>query len=250
LGSYNAPVDPVDSATDVHDAQEAVNVSQKSPAFPSISRRIAWENRESPTKVNQSQSNASESKSMEDDRETQTPPNIVPFPAAHADTVEHDTNSSEQAVLEATKQVAAILNLPVTDNLARVVADYLGDPSLSLLGEADAAREWIEDPRRNRKRVPLTPAFFRRWLKREHEAIQRGYAPAGAFLQKTSDGTRPLSVHRASTTINGTGPPVIHGTSAAEQAENPYHAFVSARAKEVMHRRLSRQEEVRHEASP
>ena len=45
--------------------------------------------------------------------------------------------------------MAAILKLPVTDDLARVVADYLARPGLSLLGEADAAVEWIADPKRN-----------------------------------------------------------------------------------------------------
>ncbi|MGZ3646560.1 MAG: hypothetical protein ACXVCM_22245 [Ktedonobacteraceae bacterium] len=148
-----------------------------------------------------------------------------------------------------TKQVATILHLPVNDRLQRVVADYLDDSSLSLLGEADAAREWIEDPGRNRKRVPLTPAFFRRWLKREHEAAHHGYVLPGAFLQQEPNRTRPVSVHAASTTPNGVGPPGILGNQATEQTENPYQAFVSARAQAVLHRTMSRQE-VQHEAAP
>jgi hypothetical protein len=187
---------------------------------------------------------------MEDDGEAQPPPNIVPFPAARADADDVETNCSDVGVIEATKQVAAILNLPVTDGLERVVADYLGDPTLSLLGEADAAREWIDDPRRNRKQQQLTPVFFRRWLKREHEAAQRGHAPPGVFAQETSHGMKSSPVHSASAFANGIGPPGMQVTAPAVQAENPYQAFVSARAQEVMRRALSRQEEVRHEAAP
>jgi len=208
-------------------------------------------NREIPTQFKLSESNSSESKLIEDEGEKQPPPNIVLFPAARDDADDEiDTKKAETEVIAVTKQVATILNLPVNDRLQRVIADYLDDTSLSLLGEADAAREWIEDPRRNRKRKQLTPAFFRCWLKREHEATHRGYAPPGAFLQETSGGTRPSSVQEASTTANGVGPPGMTGTRAVEHAENPYQAFVSTRAKEVMRRAVSRQEEVRREAAP
>jgi hypothetical protein len=244
------PLESARAETGTNGTQASVDVSQKSPEIPRISQRIAGENRESPTQVNLSESKSSESKSMEDDQETQPPPNVLPFPAAHADADEDTTNTAEQAVFEATKQVSSILNLTVTDGLARVVADYLGDPSLSLLGEADAAREWIEDPRRNRKRQRLTPVFFRRWLKREHEGVNRGYGSPGAFLQETQDGKRPVLVQAASTIANDIGPPGMPGTRRAEHAENPYQAFVHVRAQAVMRRALSRQEEGRHEASP
>ena len=144
-----------------------------------------------------------------------------------------------------------ILNLPVTERLQRVVADYLDDSSLSLLGEADAAREWIEDPRRNRKRKQLTPAFFRCWLKREHVTASRGYGPPGAILQEKAGGIYPTSVRASQTTTNGIGPPDgMPGTGKTEHAVNPYQAYVSARAQAVMRRALSKQEEVRHEANP
>jgi hypothetical protein len=208
-------------------------------------------NRENPTQLNLSESKLSKSKLIEDEGETQPPPNIVPFPAARDDADDEITNKNVEAeVLAATKQVSAILNIPVTEGLQRVVADYLDDSSLSLLGEADAAREWIEDPRRNRKRKQLTPAFFRCWLKREHEAAQRGYGTGGAFLQETAHGSLPTSVRATHLSANGTGPPGVSGSGTTEHAENPYQAFVNARAKAVMRHALSRQEEVRHEASP
>ena len=118
------------------------------------------------------------------------------------------------------------------------------------LGEADAAREWIEDPRRNRKRKQLTPAFFRCWLKREHDAAYRGYDPPRAFQSETAGKTGPARVRATRLPTNGTGPPGVTENVATEQTENPYQAYVAARAQEVMLRAASRQEEVRYEASP
>jgi hypothetical protein len=176
----------------------------------------------------------------------------VPFPAARddADDKQH-TKNAEREVMAATKQVAEILNIPMTERLQRVVSDYLGDPSLSLLGEADAAREWIEDPGRNLKRKQLTPAFFRCWLKREHEASRRGYGSGGTFVQEATGKTALATVRLPRTAVNGTGPPGgMPEITPAEHPENPYQAYVNARAQAVMRRVLSRQEEVRHEASP
>jgi hypothetical protein len=147
-------------------------------------------------------------------------------------------------VVEATKQVAAILKLPVTDDLARVVADYLARPGLSLLGEADAAVEWIADNKRNHKRQPMTPAFFRRWVKRETETARRGYVAPGAPATDTarSARARPAPARLAA---NGTGPP---GTT---PADNPYHAFVTQRAEQLLRRaRGIQQEEASHETTP
>lgn len=89
--------------------------------------------------------------------------NVVLFPAPTSDT----TTVSQERIQAVTKQIALILKLAHNDALSRIVDEYLPDPRLSLLGEADAAREWIDDPRRNRKKQRMTPAFFRRWIKRE-----------------------------------------------------------------------------------
>src|SRR5579859_3028282 len=99
------------------------------------------------------------------------PDNVVAFPAFSAG----DSGASVQApkaLREKTQQVASILKLPVDDALLRIVEEYGADPALSVLGEADAAREWIENPRRNQKGQRMSPAFFRRWLKREQETLQ------------------------------------------------------------------------------
>jgi hypothetical protein len=207
-------------------------------------------NREIPSQYNLSESNLIQVKRIE--VEGATPPNVVPFPTARDDANDElETKNGESEVIAATKQVAAILNISVTERLQRVVADYLGDPSLSLLGEADAAREWIEDPRRNRKRKQLTPAFFRCWLKREHETVQRGYGSGDPFRKAPAGGTALAPDRVKRTPANGTGPPGDRpGTRATEQIANPYQAYVNARAQEVMRRALSRQEAVRYEASP
>jgi hypothetical protein len=137
--------------------------------------------------------------------------------------------------------VAGILKLPATDDLARVVADYRGSPGLSLLGEADAAAEWIADPKRNRKRQPITPAFFRRWLKRETETVGRG-SVAPATNTASLGGAQPAQARLAA---NGAGPP---GTPTEE---NPYHTYVNQRAEQLLRRaRGTQQEEASHETTP
>src|SRR5215472_4734328 len=78
-------------------------------------------NRENPTQFKLSESNSSQCKLIEDEGETQPPPNIVPFPAARDDADDHDRKNAVRDVIPATKQVAAILNLPVTERLQRVV---------------------------------------------------------------------------------------------------------------------------------
>lgn len=63
-------------------------------------------------------------------------------------------------------QIAFYLQLPLTTELEAVVREFENAPTLSLIGEAIEARCWVNDLRRNRMRQPMTPAFFRRWLKR------------------------------------------------------------------------------------
>ncbi|HLX56553.1 MAG TPA: hypothetical protein VKR83_05985, partial [Ktedonobacteraceae bacterium] len=89
---------------------------------------------------------------------------VVSFPTART-----SSTSPEQHLEQSTLQLAHILKIAVSPALVRIAEEYLEDPLLSLLGEADAAREYIDDRQRNRKGQRMTPAFFRRWLKREHE---------------------------------------------------------------------------------
>jgi hypothetical protein len=116
LVSVAVPVAGDASQADTHHLQGVVDVSQQSPEFPRNPRRNAGENRESLTQLNLSESNSSESKSIEGDQQAQPPPNVVPFPAARVDDADEKTNHTEQAILEATQQVAAILKLPVIVN--------------------------------------------------------------------------------------------------------------------------------------
>ncbi len=96
------------------------------------------------------------------------------------------------------QQIARILQLPITDALTRLVTEYTTLGALALLGEADAAREWIDDPARNQRHSGMTVAFFRRWLKRELErrercsALQRpGSAPTEAPVGSRSRSAGP-----------------------------------------------------------
>src|SRR5579883_3398202 len=106
---------------------------------------------------------------------------------------------SQKQIHTVTWHIARILKLSVSDALTRVVAEYIAIPGISLLGEADAAREWIEDSRRNRQHKRMTPAFFRGWLKREQEALRQRQAErsqatgTGRSSPTSSPGTPPSS---------------------------------------------------------
>ncbi|HEU5375293.1 MAG TPA: hypothetical protein VFV38_07630 [Ktedonobacteraceae bacterium] len=91
-------------------------------------------------------------------------------------------------------QVAEILRLPVSGALTRLVTEYTTFGSLALLGEADAAREWIDDGARNRSKKRMTVAFFRRWLKREQEMAERRHtAQASQAMQMPIAGSASSS---------------------------------------------------------
>ena len=214
---------PASEADSIH-LQGSGDAAQHSPEFPRNPQRNAGDNRESLTQVKLSESNLSESNVIEDEDEGQPPPNVVTFPAAR-DAADSGSSYQTEQILEATKQVAAILKLSPTDALARVVADFIHDPGISLFGEADAAREWIEDRQRNRRNQRLTPAFFRRWLKREQESsrrsLTRSLSPPGLSASlPASSGQR---------VANGAGPPASTGA-----ADDPYHLYVEQRARALL----------------
>jgi len=106
----------------------------------------------------------------EEGEKQQLPPNVVTFRTSHTTGGGTEEETPEKTpVSESTQQLARILKLSPSEGLQRLIEDYRDDPHLSLLGEADAAREWIDDPKRNRKHQQMSLAFFRRWLRREQE---------------------------------------------------------------------------------
>src|SRR5207247_5803957 len=117
--------------------------------------------------------NLSESNSSEGE-EHEPPHNVVTFPSSRpkgttTSTNEHTADNFEHPpTQQTTREVSAILRLPASDALVRIVGDYQDDPRLHLLGEADAAREYIDDPRRNRRGQRMSPPFFRRSPRRGH----------------------------------------------------------------------------------
>ena len=148
-----------------------------------------------------------------EEEEEATPPNVVAFPTAHTSTTS-TASLSVSHFEEVTTKIAVILKLTTDEALKRIVTDYCHDATLSLFGEADAAREWIDDPRRNRKGQRMTPAFFRRWLKREHEDV----------LKRQATGTTGPVFHAPPR-----GQEVVRGTPAAD----PYAEFLARRTREV-----------------
>jgi hypothetical protein len=91
------------------------------------------------------------------------PHNILPFPAIGVGV----SSSAHEHLEVATNKIAQTLQLPVTEALTQIVQEFLGTSTLSLVGEAIEAREWIDDPGRNHSHKQMSLAFFRRWLKRE-----------------------------------------------------------------------------------
>jgi hypothetical protein len=165
------PVPPAkEDATLPDEAKEQPeSSSQNFPEFPRENSGKSASSQHSPSQFKVSESNSSEGE------EREPPNNVVTFPCGRANGTTTSTDErtcSDQERLHAqhtTQEAAAILNLPASDALVRIVQDYQHDPLLHLLGEADAAREYIDDPRRNRHKQRMSPAFFRRWLRREHE---------------------------------------------------------------------------------
>ena len=128
------------------------------------------------------------------------PHRVVPFPhsRASASTARGSAQGNDLPAL--THQVARILNIPVTEALVRLVEDYAPRADLSLLGEADAAREWLDDPQHHQR---ASPAFFRRWLKRELASVERQHHA----LQRLPTGTGgERSVPRSAAPPSGAGP--------------------------------------------
>src|SRR5450755_2877783 len=186
-----------EDATPADETQEALEtVSQHFPEFPREIPGNAANSRKFPSQVNLIESNSIQSNSGEGE-EREPPPNVVTFPSGRRDTTTTSTDEKihsdhEPRDAESTTQaVASILCLPTSDALLRIVQDYQDDPLLRLLGEADAAREYIDDVRRNRHGQLMSPAFFRRWLRREHEDAKQRLAPRLATAATGTEGNAP-----------------------------------------------------------
>ncbi|SRR5579875_295902 len=112
----------------------------------------------------------SEEKRREAEREL--PAGITRFPNPKPSSSASTSQSSEKTLQETTEQIASLLKLPVSQELREVVQEFLPVMTLSLVGEAIEASAWVSDPRRNGSQRLMTPAFFRRWLRRSQQNAQ------------------------------------------------------------------------------
>ncbi len=164
---------------------------QEAPTLPQNPLGIrgrSWETR--PEEEEEKEEESEQKQKRREQEEASLPARVVNFPAPRGSSAV--SSGSPQTLDEGTPmatQVAQILGLPLTPALCRVVEDYHGDAALSLLGEADAAREWIHNPRRNHKEQSMTPTFFRRWLQRECEHRQ------GSVTRQISDSSGGAASH-------------------------------------------------------
>ena len=171
------------------------------------------ENVQKPVQEDEGEEEKEEESESESEEEAEgAPPNVVPFPQL---TPPPAPPLSPEKRDEVTYQIASILKLTVNDALKRIVEDYAQDHTLSLFGEADAAREWVDDTRRNRKGQCMSNAFFRRWLKREHEDVLK---------QQAATGTTGQAYH---------APPPRGKATRDIPTNDPYAAFLAQRIREV-----------------
>ncbi len=196
---------------------------QETPGDSSNSHESPGETRETPLEGEEEKEQEEKGKGTVSEDEEGTPPNVVFFPSPSADV----SLSQDEKLYQVTVQVANILKLEVSEALQRIVSEYVGDISVSLLGEADAAREWIDDKRRNRNGQRMSPAFFRRWLKREQES----YLERHKRQMNQANGTTGMSPRR--TAIPSRSGSRGEPATSSSEAEDPYEAFVRRRALEV-----------------
>jgi hypothetical protein len=184
---YPAPPQPE------QDAQEfAGKMHANSGETPALAGKMHANSGETPAQSNIREDNIREDNVGEGQEQEAQPSNIVAFPTSTTTTSDDDADgqNEQEKITYLTHQVAGILKLFPGDALRRIVQDYHADPSLSLLGEADAAREWIDDPQRNQKHKRMSPAFFRHWLQRERETrAQREAERTAASHQVKGTGT-------------------------------------------------------------
>lgn len=129
-------------------------------------------------------------------------------------------------------QVAFYLQLPITTELKAIVGEFENTPTLSLIGEAIEARSWVGDPRRNRRGQQMTPAFYRRWLKRsrgDYAAPEQNRSQAKPTALRASSGERSLA--------KGSLPP-------EPPVNDPYQEYFLRRLAEVKAQSSQKQEEV------
>jgi hypothetical protein len=169
---YPAPPSPPDGSSD--DGSPSPTLSEKVRESSTFSDKV-----EKPPLEGEEEEIESESEEEDEgEREHYPPTNVVTFPTSPRDD-DGDEQKKRNIPERELTQVARILRLPPDEALLRIVQDYRASPGLSLLGEADSARAWIDDPRRNKSRKNMTVGFFRNWLKRECESRKlRQEAPA------------------------------------------------------------------------
>jgi len=124
-----------------------------------------------------------------------------------------DVSLRNERVTRIVTELAAILRLPRTPELRRLVEEYAAVPDLSLLGEADAAREWLANPKRNSQKQTMSLGFFRNWLKREvaalrEQEVRREQAKLAAAAQgaPSASATSELGKQTLYPTIDQLGP--------------------------------------------
>lgn len=165
----------------------------------------------------------------ETEEENAPPARVTRFPGPHLSqpSTTAPGSSDQCSFLRAneleklTKQVASLLKLEMTTDLRAIVQEFSPLSTISLVGEAIEACAWIEDQRRNRKQQQMTPAFFRRWLKRErgdYGLPQGNHFPVPSEPKATRPGERSL---------------LVQSPASSRTLADPYQAYIQQRVAEI-----------------
>ena len=199
-------------------------------AFPTEVRQNllghARETQESPGESSLEEEGEKEEEQEEKDKgnedEGMMPPDSEPAPPFHPQRSSGDASLSPKNQGVKIDQIALYLQLPLTAELEAVAREFENTSTLSLIGEAIEARCWVNDHQRNRTRQPMTPAFFRRWLKRsrgDYGTREQGHGRSVPGTQETHRGE-----HRKA---------AVSLPEGSSQANDPYQAHVLRRLAEV-----------------
>lgn len=90
-------------------------------------------------------------------------------------------------------QIASVLHLPESPELHEIIQEFASIPTCSVLGEAIEARAWIDDQTRQGRPRQMTPAFFRRWLRRSQRGEETRTSSSQHLSERKSEESAPVA---------------------------------------------------------
>jgi hypothetical protein len=161
------------------------DIFQAEQKMPRETQKNPGDSRETPSEgEGKGKKKRTEREENRSEAEGNLPAVITRFPTATCNSASSSASSSK-TLEEMTEQIASLLKLSASQELREVVQEFLPVTTLSLVGEAIEAHAWIANAQRNHTQQPMTPAFFRRWLRRAQQGSQLSTRPGPAEREKS-----------------------------------------------------------------